>query len=695
MSTGIQHASAPGQARRGARPRRLHALDGLRTIAVLLVLGYHVKVPGMQGGFLGVDIFFVLSGFLITSLLAKEITHRGRVDLATFWMRRVLRLLPASLLVIGTVLVWATIWAPPLRRAEIGVDALWSLLYVGNWRFIAASSYFSGDGTTSPLQHVWSLAVEEQFYLVWPLLLTIVAAPAVAHLRAGPDGSADSAARSERAAGRRRAVSTVALTTTVLLAVISAGLLAWHYDPVSADRAYMGTDTKAFEPLIGAAAAALVMRPRVQSWVSEHAQSLIIVGLLTVAAGLALLGGPNAPRPSYFYGGAVAFALGCAVLVSATSLADRRHGLTLLLGSTPIAYIGRISYGVYLWHWPLCVWLIGDRGFDPLRALAVVSLTILVASASYHLVEYPVRTGQLRTARPRLVLLPASGVVALAVLATSQLGGSPLNKVVPVVPVVAGNSTPTAANTVLIVGDSVVRRLAPELDQVAQDRSMVIANGARGGCAALDVVIVDGTGRANHKCSTQVRQLQTDLVEKTRAATVVWWSRYELADRLGPDGTLLRAGTPAFWAAQSEAFGRTVDRLTAYGATLVIVEVDPVGIGIDSRCSPTNCDPLLARLRNEDGLRTTWNRMVAERAATDERIRLIRMDDLFCRNAKNPCDDHLPTRSSANAPFAPAQGSELARPDGSHFAAHAMAGVSAALLDRVAALTGPGSRAED
>ena len=694
MSTTTEPAPPPATLRRGARARRLHSLDGLRTIAVLFVLGYHVKLPGMQGGFLGVDIFFVLSGFLITSLLAKEIAHKGRVDLGAFWTRRVLRLLPASLLVIGVVLVWGAFWAPPMQRSAIGLDALWSLLYVGNWRFIATSSYFADDGTTSPLQHVWSLALEEQFYLLWPLLLALLAAPAVAHLRSRPGVTADSAQRAERTIQRRRTVSTVALATALTLAVVSAALLSWRYDPSAPDRAYMGTDTKAFEPLIGAAAAALVLRPRIQSWVAEHAQPLIVLGLASVVAGVALLGGDVAPQAAYFHGGAVAFSLGSAVLVAATSLADRRKGLPLLLGSTPVAYVGRISYGVYLWHWPLCVWFIGDRDFDPLRALAVATGTIVAAALSYHLVEYPIRTGRLHLARPRLVLSQAGLIVAVVVLLTSQLGGSPLNRVIPAVAAsrvpAAYDGAPPTANSILLVGDSVMRRIAPQLAEAASERDVVVDTAARGGCATLDIVVVDGAGTPNYKCTQDVPTNQNALLAQHRPATVVWWSRYELADRLGPDGQVLRAGTPDFWDAQREALDRTVDRLTARGATLVIVEVDRVGAGIDSRCSPTDCDPLLARLRNDDSIRLEWNRILEQQAANDPRIRLVTMDSLFCRDDTNPCDDRLPMRQSTTTAFTPAT-AEFARPDGTHFGKHAMSAISTALLDAVARATTAGT----
>lgn len=422
MNTAPQDELSQGSIRRNTHPQRIDALDGLRTIAVLLVLCFHVKLPGLDGGFLGVDIFFVLSGFLITSLLVREITERGRADLATFWMRRVLRLLPASLLVISMVMTWAAIWAPPEKRAALGSDALWSLLYVANWRFIDTAGYYAEDGTFSPLRHVWSLAVEEQFYVVWPLLLVLLTVPLLGRLNGGTDDAAEDPASLRRQ--RRRAVAQVALPVALAFTGVSIGLLWVLYDPTSVERAYMGTDAKAFEPLIGAATALLVLRTRAREWISRHSQVLIWLGLLNIVAGVLVLHEEGGPRGAYFHGGAAIFALGCAVLVAATALADRQRGIALLLGSAPLAYLGRISYGIYLWHWPICLVLAAEQAFNPIRALAVLGLTILVASASYHLVEYPIRTGRLRKARPHRVLIPAGCIVGAAVVTSLLLGGS-------------------------------------------------------------------------------------------------------------------------------------------------------------------------------------------------------------------------------------------------------------------------------
>ncbi len=677
--------SAPtASGRRGARPRRLDALDGLRTIAVLLVVAFHVSLPGLSGGYLGVDVFFVLSGFLITSLLLREVNEHGRIDLGRFWTRRLLRLMPASLLVITSVMLWGLFVAEPYRRPSLGADALWSLLYVGNWRFISSSGYFADDGTSSPLLHVWSLAVEEQFYLVWPLLLTLVAAVVLrtrAHIIDASTGTArplDSSERFEAHARRRRRMASATLILALALAALSVFLLSWWFEPTSPDRAYMGTDSKIFEPLLGAAAAALMIRPRWRAQVGRHAQLLMVAGLAGVVAGVVFLGGPH---PFYFSGGALLFSICTVVLVMATTLADRRHGLSLFLGSTPMAYLGRISYGIYLWHWPLAVWIVDGHGFSPRRAALAVALTIALAALSYHLVETPIRTGRLARVRPlRVVPIGASALaVCLGVCAT--LGGTPLAAVVPA----SAAANRGDASTVVLVGDSVIRRLMPAISPAGERRGLTVLGAARGGCPALGVVALDGQGTpiAEGRCGRVVPSEQERVVKESNPGLVIWWSRYELADRLGPNGARLRAGSPAFWAAQRADLATAIARLTANGAHLVFVETDRVGTGLASRCTPTSCDPFLLRLRDENELREKWNRILRENAAANPRVSVITMDDVYCRDEENPCDDRLPVSQGDQRP-AP-DGSGVARPDGSHFSQAAMPAVAEALLERALA----------
>ncbi|GMA39408.1 acyltransferase family protein [Mobilicoccus caccae] len=468
-------------------PRRVDSLDGLRTIAVLLVVAFHVGMPGMAGGYLGVDVFFVLSGFLITTLLLKELSSTGRIDLGRFWARRALRLMPAAMLVIAAVVVWALFVAEPYRRPGIGADALWSLLYVGNWRFISSSSYFADDGTSSPLLHVWSLAVEEQFYVAWPLLLMLVCT--LVWRRAAGKGFVDSAARIE--ADRRRKAGVVLATglLALTLAVASAIWLWVLYDPAAPERAYMGTDTKVFEPLIGAAAAALMTRKRLQRWVVRRYAVLTVSGLAGLGLGVATLGGPS---PVYFAGGAVAFSVCCAVLVAAATAGGNQSLIARTLGLAPVAYLGRISYGIYLWHWPVAVWLLPDPAvFDPTRAVAVVAFTIALASVSYHLVEVPIRTGALTRARPRHLLPLGATSLAAVVAFSTLLGGTTLSRLNPLSVSVASAAE---RSSVVVVGDSVMSRLVPSLAQTASARGITVLNGARGGCPALTVPALDAAG---------------------------------------------------------------------------------------------------------------------------------------------------------------------------------------------------------
>lgn len=150
------------------------ALDGIRTIAVFLVILFHVSTPGFAAGYIGVDIFFVLSGYLITAGLMRETRRSGRINVGTFWLRRFKRLMPAALLILAAITVWMLWIAPLFQIRSISADPWWTLLYLANWHLMTASSYFSATGTPSPLLHMWSLAVEEQFYVVWPLILLVI-----------------------------------------------------------------------------------------------------------------------------------------------------------------------------------------------------------------------------------------------------------------------------------------------------------------------------------------------------------------------------------------------------------------------------------------------------------------------------------------------------------------------------------------
>ena len=235
----------------GYRP----ALDGLRALAVGAVVAYHLDGHGLRGGFLGVDTFFVLSGFLITSLLLVELERTRGVALVAFWGRRLRRLLPALLGVVAAVGVYAWLFAPSMERASLRGDSVAGLLYVANWRFVASGqSYFDLFSAPSPLRHLWSLAIEEQFYLVWPLV--VLGAAAIVGWRASL---------------ARIVVGLIAAIGAVASIVAMARL----YDASDPSRAYYGTDARVHTILIGCLLAVVVLHWRPRTRVAAGAEALL------------------------------------------------------------------------------------------------------------------------------------------------------------------------------------------------------------------------------------------------------------------------------------------------------------------------------------------------------------------------------------------------------------------------------------
>jgi peptidoglycan/LPS O-acetylase OafA/YrhL len=372
-------------------------LDGLRALAVAGVFLYHARPhsdgsPWLPGGFLGVDLFFVLSGYLITSLLLIEWEHHGRIVLLRFWGRRARRLFPALVVVVLAALILASLFA----RADLGRtrgDAFSSLFYFTNWHLIVANhSYFTLMGRPSLLQHFWSLAVEEQFYVVWPLLLV----PGLIFL------------------GRRY------LPLLVAAGIAGSAALMWLlYNPYGdPSRVYYGTDTRAFLLLMG------IELALVWPYVERIRRSLPLLELL----GLAALGitfwlflTMQDFDPAIYRGGDLAASFCFAVLIAAVAHPATQIGKAL--GVAPLRWVGERSYGIYLWHWPIIA--LTRPGVDvswtgPGLIAAQAALTVLAAALSFRFVEQPIRRGQLQRrlaelhARRRLELVGGSAAALVA-----------------------------------------------------------------------------------------------------------------------------------------------------------------------------------------------------------------------------------------------------------------------------------------
>ena len=354
------------------------ALDGLRGIAVAGVLLFHAG--RLTGGYLGVDLFFVISGFLITSLLLAETRAACSIGLGSFWARRARRLLPALGGVLVGVALYAVVFAEASELGRIRGYGVATIGYVANWRSILArQDYWALFQAPSPLEHTWSLAIEEQFYLVWPLVFVGLLV------------------------WWKRDTPEAVLVTALMGAAASTAIMFALYDSGNPSRVYFGTDARATGVLLGAAlAAALVVRHPARSRVGRLSiQVAGVVGVVVLAVAWTRLDGQS-PR---LYRGGFALCAVAAVAVIAAVTRPRSGLMARAMSFGPLCLLGIISYGVYLWHWPVYITLnsarTGVSGW-PLFLIQLV-VTLVIATASFVWLEQPIREGVFSARRWGLV----------------------------------------------------------------------------------------------------------------------------------------------------------------------------------------------------------------------------------------------------------------------------------------------------
>lgn len=389
----------------------LPGLDGIRAVAVLGVLLYHADLGFLPGGFLGVDVFFVLSGFLITTLLLEQFERTGAINFKTFYLGRVRRLFPALIALLIVVAIACTfIYQDAAHKTASDIVA--SALYVNNWWYIIGdTSYFDFIARPPLLKHLWSLAVEEQFYFVWPII-------AFTLMRIW----------------RRRGVLIASLVLAALSTIWMLYLSLQHGYPELADpsRVYFGTDSHAMGLLIGAALASVWRPGMVQAIVNRTTRDgLTVIGLATLAALLWFYFTVGEFTPWLYRGGFLALALVVALLIVISSHPGTNFGRAL--GTQPWRYIGQRSYGLYLWHWPIFavtrpeldtsltgVWLLVLR----------LALTFAAAELSYRFLEMPIRRGvigrgfkKLESSNMQVRQRARFQIMGAAVMAFLMLGG--------------------------------------------------------------------------------------------------------------------------------------------------------------------------------------------------------------------------------------------------------------------------------
>ena len=492
-------------------------LDGLRGVAVILVIIFHSGLGWLPGGFLGVSVFFTLSGFLITSLLINECENMGRINLKAFWGRRLRRLAPASLVVIAGVVGLASWLSTSIEASRIKGDAISATLYFSNWRFIySGHSYGELFATPSPLQHLWSLSIEEQLYVVVPVVIAGLFALGL----------------------RRRAIG------YVFLIAVAGSTIATMFTN-SHELIYYGTHTRAAELLLGSALACLFGR-RIERLAVQKAKALSSLYFVPMM-GVIVLARFSSVDSHWVYSGALTAFAGLSVicLIAAVQAGPARSFLSWPL----LVRVGEVSYGLYLIHWPVIVWLNSERvDLQPTVLFGVqVIVTVMLTVTSYWLIEQPIRRRKiLQSVRWSAstfvaavvgVLILASAILASAqsqvdttpdvlvtIASTSSVADS---SNVTSTTIVSSSTKParvdrTGPLSILVIGDSTAENIATALAQ-ASDGSLGVISGGVLGCPLLKVAQVRDRKDSQQDVSYCPNNLQLvrDHVSEVDAVVVV------------------------------------------------------------------------------------------------------------------------------------------------------------------------------
>lgn len=542
-------------------------IQGLRALAVLFVLGFHYFPHLLPGGFVGVDVFFVISGYLITSSLARELRGSTTISLSGFYARRLRRLMPAALVAIVATVALVGLLENRLRFVHVLRDAAWAFVPFANVNFASAPQGYFSASEPSPLLHFWSLAVEEQFYLVWPLLLLIA-----------------------WRFGRRTIFPAVAVLFAVSLA---ASIVVTPSDPTTA---YYSLATRGWEL---AAGALLAVAPgfAVRRWVHQMVGS---VGLVLVAASGWLISDQST------FPGALAL-LPVAGTVALIWSGTSGGGLQSLLGVRPLVFVGDMSYSVYLWHWPVLVlaWAVAGERPHGLAAVGLAALSLVIAAASYFGVEKPGLRFRIASFR-RLVVggvitavvlsggsATASAAVPLPSTEAVATGGSEPGPVPEGLPVnaepkladldedladvftdgcyaddlkVCSGGDPNGSMTVVLAGDSHAGQWWPAVDAAAKDRGWRLFIVGHNGCPLVDVrVVLDGSDNPWVQCD----KWQVDAMEAIANLhpDVIVWANHASGYQLAVPSLQETFDSNSTWALGAQ---RTLTQLTGLAPVLVI-----------------------------------------------------------------------------------------------------------------------------
>lgn len=630
-----------------ANPHHRGDIQGLRALAVVSVVAGHAGVTALGGGFVGVDLFFVLSGYLITELLIREWTRHGRISLSGFWARRVRRLLPAATLVLVATALASAFWLPAVQRKPVSLDIVWSAVFSANWRFAQqGTDYFAEDRAISPVQHYWSLGVEEQFYVLWPLLVI---------------GCGVLAARwARRSSGRRRSEDGAGIRTTIaiLAAIVIIVSLVYSIRLTSVNQpyAYFGTPSRAWQLGVGALLAA--GSPFVRR-LNLPVRTVLAVGGLIAFAWAVLSLDETGGSISYPGTAALVPTLAAAALIAAGSGGSTAIGSALSWG--PLQWLGDLSYSLYLWHFPVLV--IGISYFDPagwLVRTGLVAIAVVAAWVSYTWLETPVRMLP-RLARSAglslalgVTLVAASTTVALAAPSLGSSETTVLNaqgEKVELGPVLidpllglrdpdalgctavsfettendaCDRGDPDGDKTVILMGDSHAASIYRAIEPAAVDSGWRMKLWTKPACGIADVTYYDTQRKtAFDQCDQYHETMFQRAIDEDPDLVVLSSAVNDTKRVVSPSGKILDAETsrPLIVA----GYRKTIEQFTSRGIPVVVIQDWPM--------APESMPDCL--LRTRDARECAFDRSEVPRPEPQaveglDGVQLLTVDDEFC-----------------------------------------------------------------
>ena len=661
-------------------------IQGLRALAVLLVILDHAHIGPFHGGFIGVDVFFVISGFLITGLLVSEAERSGRVSLLGFYARRARRILPAATLVIVVTVAASIYFLSAVEAQGVIEDSVWATFFLANFKFAAdGADYFQNDTPPSPEQHYWSLAVEEQFYLVWPLLVLLLCLYALW--------------RARRSAGQRSLgprVRDLGVSPLVVIIGISFAFSVSYSttDPVAA---YFSPFDRAWELGIGALAACLSTRLIL---LKPAVQSLLAWGGLAAVAVAALAYNGTTVFPGY----AAALPVVGAAALLAGGLRPASWGPQRLLSSPPMRAVGDWSYSLYLWHWPALI--IVSQVWRPAvgwRGALVIAAVVPLAALTYHFVENPMRRAQLfRGRRLRGVMLnPAVVVLTLPVLAaantvvTDELngGGPPISTTAfgqgsgeprpqfstdPVVALVQASvkaaengyeipadlkpslldlstdipdlgkcqyfeinndrplcprGDPDGDKKLVLIGDSHARQWVPALDELSKRYGYTAYFLIREGCPSSDVTPWMVHGGPSEDCEA-FQDWAREQVEELQPDVVLLGSEANRRGFTSDDGKLVD-DDDEMAAMYRDGMEREIDDLSPHARRVIVIGDPPAVTEHPGRCLSERGATLKSCLSPEDKLSLTFIDSLRQ-AASNKGVQFVETAPWFCADGLCP-----------------------------------------------------------